>query len=289
VPTSKLSCPHCGHDGTPETSRPPLGSYGFNYLAEGIVCREVRGFDDTGRLMLSGDFKCEGPQGTGARIECRSCWRTFPVPEGLTWTAVAEEAAQEVRIPAAGAEPPAPGMSATESAAEAISRNLMAILHAMKRQLEGINSGQFARLEATLTVLTGAVDEIPSLKTDLAGLRAEAAEQSRTVAGLGDRIEQLRQEVAGKEAAVVARADSLASALDAARETAGQLAAGVAQIQGVQDVSRHRMDAQAEVIRVLHAAAQEQISRREELKAALQKLEQIAGGLDQVKPLPEGL
>ena len=81
VTANKLVCPHCGHDGTVETSKPPLGSFGFNYLAEGTVCREVRGFDAAGRLLLSGDFRCEGSVGANARIECRSCWRTFAVPE----------------------------------------------------------------------------------------------------------------------------------------------------------------------------------------------------------------
>jgi hypothetical protein len=50
-----LICPHCGHDGTLETTKPHLGSRGFNFLADDVVCREVNGYEENGRLLLSGD------------------------------------------------------------------------------------------------------------------------------------------------------------------------------------------------------------------------------------------
>jgi len=165
----------------------------------------------------------------------------------------------------------------------------MAILQSMKQDVESVHARRFAGLEDTLAALAGAVEEIQSLKSDLARLRAEAAEQGRSLWGLGEQIGELRQQLAQQEAAAVARGDSLAAAFESQREANGQLTTQVAQLQGVQDMSRLRMDAQAEVIRVLHAAAQEQMTRREELKAAVQRLEQIAGGLGEVKPLPEGL
>jgi hypothetical protein len=49
------------------------------------------------------------------------------------------------------------------------------------------------------------------------------------------------------------------------------------------------LDTQADAIRVLHEAAREQLLRRQELQAAVQKLEEIAGALEQPKPLPDDL
>ena len=165
----------------------------------------------------------------------------------------------------------------------------MAILQGMKQDVATVNSDRFAKLEAAITALTHAVEEISTLGSDLVGLRAESAENSRNLSALGEGIGELRQQLSQQEAAAVTRADSLASAIEAQREVGGQLGAQLTQLHGGQEASRLRLDAQAEVIRLLHAAAQEQITRREELKAAVQRLEQIAGGVDQVKPLPEGL
>ncbi len=289
MPSTKLICPHCGHDGTPETSLPPLGSYGFNYLAEEIVFREVRGCDDAGRLMLSGSFKREGPQGTGVRIVCRSCGQAFPLPNGLTSAVVPDEATPEPKLLATAPEPLQPSAGGTEGAAEAIARSLVAILHAVRQELEGVSAGHFAKLEDTRAAMSRTVEKIHSLSADLAGLRAEAIEQGRKAGALGDQIGELRQQMEQREAAAAGRVDALASALEAEREASGQLATLVAELQGAQDASRDRMDAQAGVLRALHAATQEQITRREEIKAAVQRLEQIAGGLGPVKPLPEEL
>jgi hypothetical protein len=83
----RLICPHCGHDGTSATAKAPIRSAGFYYLADEVVCRDVCGVEDSGRLVLASEFQCVGARGVNARIECRSCWQTFPVPESTPWIA----------------------------------------------------------------------------------------------------------------------------------------------------------------------------------------------------------
>lgn len=258
-------------------------------MAEGTVCREVQGVDDAGRLMLSGDIKCEAPQGAGARIECRSCWRTFPVPEGLALD-LSQEGISRASAPAATQAAPGEAVAGgQEEAVGAITSNLLTILQSLRQDLESKTAGQLAGVEASLAAVSGVVEQIPALKSDLEGLRAESAERGHNLSALAEQIAELRQQVSQQEQAAQARADSLAAALESQREAGGQIMARLDESQGRHDASRLRLDAQAEVIRALHAAAQDQINRREELKAAVQRLEQIAGGLDQVKPLPEGL
>jgi hypothetical protein len=191
VTGNKLVCPHCGHDGTPETSKPPLGSFGFNYLAEGIVCREVRGMDGAGRLMLSGDFRCEGSPAASARIECRSCWRTFPVPEGVALAPTPESSG--LPVDAGEANPAA--TASVEGAAEAIGRNLIAILRASVEESARTAGAQIAKVEAGLTGVARTVEGLQPLAAEVAGLRegaaaaAEAQEQiRRAVADQGDAL-----------------------------------------------------------------------------------------------------
>ncbi len=289
MPISKLTCPHCSHDGTAETSRPPLGSHGFNYLAEGTICREVQGVDDAGKLVLSGDARCEAPQGSGARIECRSCWRTFAVPEGLAWDLAPRPDSKEPAPPAPQAAPAPAAAAGQEEVVQDISRNLLALLRTMRQELESATAARLAGLETGLAALPGVAQQIAALQSDLAGLRAESAGQDRRLSALSEQYAEVRQQLSQQEAAAQARADSLAAALESQREAGGHLTARLAEIQGGQDAARLRLDAQAEVIRALHAAAQEQMTRREELKEAVQRLEQIAAGLGQMKPLPEGL
>ena len=334
--SNRLICPHCGHDGTPETSRPPLDSYGFNYLAEGVVCREVRGYDETGRLQLSGDFKCEAAQAANARIECRSCWRTFPVPEGLLWAVVPDE-----RAPVAEAPPatePAAGADGLEMVGDAIGRNLVSALRSAVSESEQANLARIAKLDADVADLAKAVEDLPSLRSDLTGLRAQTASlaeaqgqsqaklaaiesglhaqessqqqiverlgalsnlqeeslrkiegQASALAGLTDQIGQLGQSAAANQDEMKGRLDGLDATLEAGREAASQLRALLAQLQESQQAIRQRLDAQADVIRALHSTALEQTTRREELRAAVQRLEEIAGALNPVKPLPEEL
>ena len=56
---------------------------GFNYLAEGLISREVSGYDEAGSLRLSTEHRWQPMQGANTRLECRACWHTFPLPEGL--------------------------------------------------------------------------------------------------------------------------------------------------------------------------------------------------------------
>ena len=82
MPISKLVCPHCGHDGTPETSRPPLGSYGFNYLAEGLVCREVKGFDETGGCCFRGILNARALREAAPSLSAAFAGELFRRPKG---------------------------------------------------------------------------------------------------------------------------------------------------------------------------------------------------------------
>jgi hypothetical protein len=320
VPSNRVICPHCGHDGTMETSRPPLGSYGFNYLAEGVVCREVRGFDENGRLRLSGDFKCEGSQATNARIECRSCWKTFPVPEGLLWAVVPEQLADPTEGPVA--EPAqAEGPEGIHAAAGAISRSLVSVLRSMVHEVEQASAVQIARLDGDLAkqreqaAAEAAVQEQWRSRTtevetalraqeagqkeiaDRAGALAAQQEEIQrkvenralAIAGLEEQDGQLRQAAAAEHNALKERMDGLDSGLQADREAAAQLRALCAQLQGECEALQQRLNAQADVIRALHGAALEQTTRREELRAAVQRLEELTGSLGQVKPLPEQL
>lgn|GEM_PF-2852646 len=296
MPTNKLVCPHCGHDGTPETSRPPLGSYGFNYLAEGLVCREVKGFDENGRLLLSGDFKCEGAQGSGARFECRVCWRTFPAPEGLSWAVTPEPAS----VTAGASEPGSSLATGLEDAAETISRSLLSLLHTAVDAIERATSGELSRLEVSISSLKQAVEEAFTLKSEVAGLRDQAGSAAATLAALQtalseaqlqlqalaplpatleDRMLSLERKHQEDNSAVAGRIDELEK----------RLSALAAQSEAALEAIGRRLDAQAEAIRVLHAAVHEQLTRREELRAAVQRLEQIAGGLEHIQPLPKEL
>ncbi|MFB3776241.1 MAG: hypothetical protein ACE141_01485 [Bryobacteraceae bacterium] len=305
MPSNKVVCPHCGHDGTVETSRPPLGSYGFNYLAEGVVCREVRGFDESGRLRLSGDFKCEGSQATNARFECRSCWRTFAVPEGLLWAVVPEQSAGGAGGPGA-AQAQAVEAEGIEAAAGAISRNLVSVLRSMVHEVEQAGRVQMTRLETQIAEAAGLAAAVPALQADLARLHEQAASEALAEEQWRSRIaaveaslseERAKRQETADFAGLLAtqqeethkRVDGLHDAVQADREAAGQLRALCEQLQEECRALRQRLDAQAEVIRALHGAALEQTARREELRAAVQRLEELTGATAQVKPLPEQL
>ncbi len=300
---TRLVCPKCGHDGTPETSRPPLGSYGFNYLAEGVVSREVRGYDGTGRLRLSGDVRCEASQATNARIECRSCWRTFPVPEGLPWATAPEDAAGRSGASATLHGPMPGGTGGPELAAETISQGSASILRNTLVDAQSATALRIAKLELSVASLAQAVRDTPSLKAEVAALRDETAsllraqEQTaqaavtpgRAVAGVVEQVAQLRETIVRLAAEAKERAD----ALDAAHREAGQartwLGEVIAELEVGEQAIRQRLDGQADVIRGLHAAAQEQVTRTEELRAAVQRLEEIVNALNPPKPLPEDL
>jgi len=96
---------------------------------------------------------------------------------------------------------------------------------------------------------------------------------------------ELRESYAQSLASHAGRLETVENRMQAVIE----LSLAHAELQQGQQALLARLDAQAEAIRVLHLAAQERIGNREELQAALQKLEQIAGALEAPRPLPERL
>lgn len=334
---NNLVCPHCGHDGTPETARPPLGSCGFNYLADDVVCREVRGHDEGGRLLLSSDFKCQGSRGTNPRLECRSCWQTFPVPEGVLWDVSAEQP-PETPAPAETLQ----GQAAAEAgdsvadAASDITRNLAILIRSALEEVDRGRAGRIADMEAGIASLARITEGIAPVREDLAALLPQVAsmgevqpllhtrlaaletavgaqaenqsehagqlrslsaiqedvyrkldDQAKTIADLGEQGRQWQQSLQAHLDAVNERAENLGRRLRA--EAASQISGACTELQQGQEELQKRLDTQAEAIRALHSVAQNRVARREDLQAAVQKLEEIAGALDQVNPLPKEL
>jgi hypothetical protein len=324
----KLICPHCGHDGISETTKPPLGSRGFNFLMDDVVCREVKGYEENGSLRLSGDARCEGGGGANPRIECRSCWQAFPMPEGLQWE-VAPGGAPERSAASAQTTPdpapappaaPAAAGSAFLSAAGRITENLALLLHETVEELQRPTAEALSTVQSGLADVSQAMQELPRLRQetgDLAeGLQSLRGRMATIETAIGAQAEgqakvweQLR-DLTARQAEIPARFDEQGHALAELRESyeqslashAGRLETVENHLQAVIDLSlahaqhqqgqqalQARLDAQAEAIRVLHLAAQERMGNREELQAALQKLEQIAGALEAPRPLPEKL
>jgi uncharacterized protein YoxC len=336
----KLVCPHCGHDGTPATAKPPVGSVGFNYLADDVVCREVRGREESGRLVLASDVKCDGSGGTNARIECRSCWQTFPIPEGTQWIVASEPAQSASPGPqdVSPETPPVPATSVVHSASERIAQNLAVLLSETVEEASRPLAEKLTSLESGLAELAKGQEEIPLLRRDAEALQQQTGalpeglqavrsrlatvetavaaqaesqpqlwEQVKALAAKQDEISQraaeqtkaledLRAQVVPEQNSLRAEHDSLGGRLHAAEGLLQGATASVArigevctQLQEVQQSLQNRLDAQAEAIRLLHGAAQERIVRKEELQAAVQRLEEIAGALGQPKPLPKEL
>jgi len=332
---NNLVCPHCGHDGTPETARPPLGSCGFNYLADDVVCREVQGHDESGRLRLSSDFKCQGSRGTNPRLECRSCWQTFPVPEGVLWDVSAEQP-PETPAPAETVQ----GQAAAEAgdsvagAASDITRNLAILIRSALEEVDRGRAERIASMEAGIASLARITEGIAPLHEDLAALLPQVAslgevqpllqtrlaaletavsaqaenqsehagqlrslsalhedvcrkldDQLKIIADLGEQDRQWQQSLQAQQDALNERLENLGGSLRA--EAASQLSGACTELQQGQEEVQKRLNAQAEAIRALHSVAQDRVARREDLQAAVQKLEEIAGALDQVNPLPK--
>ncbi len=193
MPGTKLGCPHCGHDGTKENTKSSLESYGFNYLADDVVCRDVRGYDESGRLQISSDFQCEGSSGVNPRIECRSCWQTFSVPEGLSLIVAAE--------PAAGTrdEIHAVGGEATGNAADKITRGLTALLRSTLEDLEESRAVQLASFRTEFSA------DLAGLREEFAAVRALEAQQS----SLDDRVGSLDGGVQALQERLSAQADAI--------------------------------------------------------------------------------
>lgn len=334
---NKLVCPHCGHDGTQETARPPLGSCGFNYLADDVVCREVRCHDDGGRVRLSSDFKCQGSRGTNPRLECRSCWQTFPVPEGVLLdvsteqppaTSATPETVQEQAVAGAG--------NGVSNSAGDLAKNLAALIRGALEEVDRGRAARIAGMEAGIASLARITEGVAPLREGLAALLPQVAslgeaqpllqtrlvaietavgaqaesqaqhagqlrslsalqedvcrkleDQAKMIADLGEQGRQVQQSLEAQRDALNERVENLGGSLRA--EAASQLGGACAQLQKGQEELQKRLDAQAEAIRALHSVAQDRVARREDLQAAVQKLEEIAGALDQVQPLPPEL
>ncbi len=334
---NNLVCPHCGHDGTPETARPPLGSCGFNYLADDVVCREVQGHDEAGRLRLSSDFKCQGSRGTNPRLECRSCWQTFPVPEGVLWEVSAEQPLETPATPET-----VRGQAAAEAgdnvgnAASDITRNLAILIRSALEEVDRGRAARIAAMEAGIASLARITEGIAPLRDDLAALLPQVAslgevqpllqtrlaaletavsaqaenqsehagqlrnlsavqedvcrkldDQLKIIADLGEQDRQWQRSLQAQQDSLNERVENLGGSLRA--EAASQLSGACTGLQQGQEDLQKRLNAQAEAIRALHSVAQDRGARREDLQAAVQKLEEIAGALDQVNPLPNDL
>ncbi|MCL6544357.1 MAG: hypothetical protein K6T61_03950 [Bryobacteraceae bacterium] len=334
----KLVCPHCGHDGTPDTARTALGSYGFNYLADDVVCRDVEFDSETGRVRLSAGIKAGGA-GANPRLECRACWQTFPAPEGIEF---------EIAPAPPTALPENQPSSTSREEGEAVPPPAEALSERFRRLAEGLSD--FVRVCAD-EALSGVAQRLESMelraeKWDglaeaVAELRSQAAERAQQALTLTEELQSVRARLASIESALAAQAESVPQLADQLREMAarqegaearaGELRAAIenlsnrisesqaaiqswqqawqARLEGLENSLQHltgavqilsqlqqnqqslqaRLDKQAEAIRSLHAAAHERLQRREELQAALQRLEQIAGALGETKPLPEDL
>jgi DNA repair exonuclease SbcCD ATPase subunit len=223
--------------------------------------------------------------------------------------------------PDAAPAPPAPAAGAAFlSAAGRIAENLAILLRETVEELQRPASEALAAVQSGLTELRVGIEEVPRLRQEsgalseeLLSLRGRMATVETDVSAHAEELPNLREQLrdlAARQAEIPARFDEQRLALAESRESSTQslaahegrleavenrvqavidLALAHAELQSGQQALLARLDAQAEAIRVLHMAAHERIGNREELQAALQKLEQIAGALEAPKPLPERL
>ncbi len=258
------------------------------------MCREVLGYDTGGRLRLSPDFKCEGAPTANARLECRSCWRTFPVPEGTPRTAAPEETPTRPATQATGG---------VEMATETSGQGLTSVLRRVVEEAQSATVLRITKLEVSLASLAHALEDVPSLRAEVAALRDQSAavtaahpptppaESKPTPAapGIVEQVAQLRETIVRQSAEAKERADALDAAHREAAQARGWLGEVIAQLEVGEQATRQRLEAQADAIRGLHAAGQEQASRMEELRAAVQRLEDIVSRLNRVNSPPEGV
>jgi chromosome segregation ATPase len=162
---------------------------------------------------------------------------------------------------------------------------------------------QVLTLSDELTALRGRLSELEAAAgrdaNSLALVEERLAEQARrleaaetgsaeiaaSVQKLGEQLSQSQTELQSWQQAWLSRIANLESALGGISEIMNLLT----QLRQEQQSLHVRLDKQAEAIRTLHGAVQERLQRREELQAALQRLEQIASALGETKPLPENL
>jgi chromosome segregation ATPase len=206
------------------------------------------------------------------------------------------------------------------TAAGRITENLVVLLHEAVEELHRPTADAVSAVQAGLTDVGRAMEEVPQLRQETASLAEDVKslhgrmatietavgaqaedlprvwEQLRNLAGaqaeIPGKFDEQGRALAELRGACTESLDSHAGRLDAVEnrmQDAIELRLAYAELQREQQALLARLDAQAEAIRVLHSAAQERIGNREELQAALQKLEQIAGAIEAPKPLPEKL
>jgi archaellum component FlaC len=358
VPEPKLVCPLCGHDGTAATATSSLECYGFNYLEDDVVCREVQGVDEQGRLRLGDQLRAGPSPGGNPRIECRSCWQTFPLPEGLG--AMMDQPV--LRAPLA-TEPTPAGADLDEAGsgipdaslsqlAQQIAGSLVDLLAGAIQDAQRHSESDLRDLRNQVSGLASVAEKFPALAEELAALRKQTdtfseAERNHSfklarleIALKGHeeghhRLEEELRSVSGAQEGIRTTLEAQTGILSALERVTGQLDVtlkgqqesmeqysaasreGMSQLsdrQTVLDASlagqsqaidgiregigrlddshktlESRVDRQAEVIRSLHAAASAQAVRSDELRSALQRLEELAGGSSIPPALPEGL
>jgi archaellum component FlaC len=214
VPDRKLVCPHCGHDGSPESAKSPLESFGFNYLEDDVVCREVRGFDADGRLLIDRDPRTAGSLGSNPRLECRSCWQSFTLPAEVeravapadsSETHAAEKQPDVVPVESSGV-PPAGG-EASRRVAEKLADFLDATLNEIRETL----ASDLRRIESAVSSVT---EELPGLHDHLGAVRLHGD-------GLADEQRQLDTKVADLEARFRVYEDGVPPLREEVRSVAG--------------------------------------------------------------------
>lgn len=189
----RLVCPHCGHDGNPETSKSPLESFGFNYLEEDVVSREIRGFDAEGKLLVERHPRAGGLQGSNPRIECRSCWQTFTLPAEVERALAPEDVPgtppEETKEPAA--EPRAaevPMADASRRLAEKLADFLETALHDIRETLTADLRRIDGNMEQMSTELQGVRSELGAVRTHGEGLAEEQLRIKETAGGVEARL-----------------------------------------------------------------------------------------------------
>lgn len=180
------------------------------------------------------------------------------------------------------------GVGDLHGAAQTIGQNLSALLCAV-------------------TSLARLAEEVSALRADLAALRAEAGSQSEKQqlfsTGLAAietalraqeenqprLLEQLRESVRMQLESQSEKLGSQSLQLRSAAESVAELQGLLAQLQEGQHALLKRLDSQAEALRALHRAVQEQATQKEELRSTVQKLEMIAGAPAEIGPLPQDI
>jgi hypothetical protein len=149
-------------------------------------------------LQLSSDFQCEGSHGVNPRIECRSCWQTFPIPEGLSWITPKPSAWKPEEMGATGRRGKAGG-AAAGNAADKLTRGLTALVREAFEELEEARAAQFVSFQERLS------GDFAGLREEFAAQRAMEAQQS----SLHDRVVSLDGLVQALQGRLAAQADAI--------------------------------------------------------------------------------